>query len=798
MSGLAESILRDRETASPTSIVLPTSPTAVSISIPVSAFLNNAPTIIQDERLKLAKASSSTILLISILLSSGAVLPLASVQAAQNGSSPFASQPPTSVGPASSVLLPGGPTKVSPFGAPPADPPPAAAPTAIPYHNPKPEVNTSPGGDPPSPSTSVPPTVSCQSYDHGSSQQSGGSGCDTISVGSGHQSQLTTNPLALNALDSQPYTVEPPDQGLCGGNGFVMEVLNQGELQVYKSDLTPASGVVSLDTLMGLTAQGWSSGGDVMCQYDYGNGGHWFVTQFVSTNTEASGGPFTGCFAGALNGCLEGVAVSATDDPMGSYNVYFVNPNAANSDPGKGYLLNDFAKIATTNDAFLMFYDEFNLNPATFPACPAFGCAGFNGAQEYAFTKAALEQGLPVTSPRFNVAYEDMGSAPNLYPIPANAPFQPAAASCFSGTYAGFVCWYQVIPAQTPDPSQYDNANGGTGLMVASLDFLGAGDNRLAAFDWTGLSGLNSYGCSACGGISFGGSLLTGQVTYRDEGAACPASQGGYCGLGAQKAGPTPLGDNCGVVPGAGLTSPCPESGIATNGDGTTEASYAQGQLWTAVSTLVTQTFSQRGSGPASSETHTGATYWAIDTQDYGGSYGHGQTASFRIASQGYVAASHEDIEFPSIAATDGGGAAMAFTLSGDGGPTGADSGGFYPSTAYGTLATGSSGLTGGVIRVADLGKSPYDGLSEYLGYPPVQDTRPRWGDYSQAIFVPSTDGRGQWSGQGGGVLFATEYIQSPGCSDSAFLSDPTCGGTRTPFANWGSSINFLSVQGSQ
>ena len=95
-------------------------------------------------------------------------------------------------------------------------------------------------------------------------------------------------------------------------------------------------------------------------------------------------------------------------------------------------------------------------------------------------------------------------------------------------------------------------------------------------------------------GISFGGRLFTGQVTYMDEGASCPASQGGFCGLAPQKAGPVPLGDNCALL-GGGLTSPCPESGIATNGDGTTEASYSQGQLWTSVSTLVIQTFHQHG-----------------------------------------------------------------------------------------------------------------------------------------------------------------------------------------------------------
>ena len=739
------------------------------------AFLNNTSRVKAGERLKLSKASISTIFLTSLLLSSGAMFPIAAAQSAQSAQSPFSPQAPTSVGPASSVLLPSGPTRVYPFSSVSTtlstDQPASSAPTSVPYHNPKPEVSANPGGVSTSVSTgassspSVPPTVNCPS----------GSGCDTVSLGAGHGSQLLTNPFALNAVDSQPFTVEPPDQGLCAGNGYVMEALNQGELQVYSSYLTPASGVVSLDTLMGLTTKGWSSGGDIMCQYDYGNGGHWFVTQMVSTNNETSGGPFAGCFAGVLDSCLEGIAVSATSNPMGAYNVYFFNPNAANNDPGKGYLLNDFAKTATTKDAFLMFYDEFNLNSSTFPACPAFGCAGFNGAQELAFTKTALELGLPVSSPFFNVAYENMGTATNLYPIPANAPFQPAAASCFSGTYAGFVCWYQVIPAQTPDPSQYDNNNGGTGLMVGSLDFLGAGDDRIAAFDWTGLSSLNSHGCGTCAGISFGGQLLTGQTTYMDEGAACPASQGGFCGLAPQKAGPTPLGDNCALIGGAGLTSPCPESGIATNGDGVTEASYSQGQLWTSVSTLVNQIFSQ---GP--SEIHVGVAFWAI------GTYSLGQASFFRISSQGHVAASHEDLEFPSVAATDSNGALMAFTLSGNGGPTGADSGGFYPSTAFGILASSSSGLTGGVIHVVDLGKSPQDGFSEYVGYPPVQNTRPRWGDYSQAVFIP---GKGH-----GGVYFATEYIQSPNCGDSAFLADPTCGGTRAPFANWGSSINFLSA----
>ena len=60
----------------------------------------------------------------------------------------------------------------------------------------------------------------------------------------------------------------------------------------------------------------------------------------------------------------------------------------------------------------------------------------------------------------------------------------------------------------------------------------------------------------------------------------------------------------------------------------------------------------------------------------------------------------------------------MTFTLSGNGGPTGADNGGFYPSTAYGRLTSTSNGLSGSVINIADLGESPQDGFTEYQGYP--------------------------------------------------------------------------------
>jgi hypothetical protein len=115
----------------------------------------------------------------------------------------------------------------------------------------------------------------------------------------------------------------------------------------------------------------------------------------------------------------------------------------------------------------------------------------------------------------------------------------------------------------------------------------------------------------------------------------------------------------------------------------------------------------------------------------------------------------------------------VSFTLSGPN---------FYPTSAYATISR--SGV--GPVKVAALGQSPQDGFTEYEYRngpgPQGQTFRPRWGDYSAAVAVGHT------------IYFASEYIQSPNCSDAAFKLDTTCGGTRTRAANWGTSINKVDV----
>jgi len=246
-----------------------------------------------------------------------------------------------------------------------------------------------------------------------------------------------------------------------------------------------------------------------------------------------------------------------------------------------------------------------------------------------------------------------------------------------------------------------------------------------------------------------------------------------YGGIYApQKAGPIPLGNDCSVLPAT--TGPCPEGGIQTNGDFLTQASQAQGQLWTSTSTQIAQTYTR-----ANAEIHMGEVYWVVGTRSFD------TTGKFTLTSQGYVSPEHEDLSMPAMVGTpsSGGKAITLFTLTGNGGPTGADHGGFYPSTAFGRLTSTSGSLLNSTINIADLGKSPQDGFSEYQFFPGA--TRPRWGDYSWGLFVPGTGGR---------IYFANEYIQYPNCTGKDFNPNaiPTCGGTRDGRANWGTSVNYV------
>jgi hypothetical protein len=135
------------------------------------------------------------------------------------------------------------------------------------------------------------------------------------------------------------------------------------------------------------------------------------------------------------------------------------------------------------------------------------------------------------------------------------------------------------------------------------------------------------------------------------------------------------------------------------------------------------------------------------------------------VNAQGYVANWNNDVIFPAIGvATDGTSAAMVYTLTGNTN---------FPSVAVSKVSDSSAVSSIGVVRA---GQDVLDDFAWYFF------GSPRWGDYSAAV------GDGRW------IYLATEYIQYQSCSDADFLFDPTCGGTRSEFTNWGTGLVKVNV----
>ena len=129
------------------------------------------------------------------------------------------------------------------------------------------------------------------------------------------------------AAGGNQFSLEPPDQALAVGNGFVLESVNLA-IALY----TPGGTLIGTDSLndfFGLapailrTATPPVFGpflADPRAYYD-SNTGHWFFT-----STEIDTDPATGAF---LGGSSVLVAVSQTSSPLGAWNFYALNTTNA-------------------------------------------------------------------------------------------------------------------------------------------------------------------------------------------------------------------------------------------------------------------------------------------------------------------------------------------------------------------------------------------------------------------------------------------------------------------------------------
>lgn len=286
----------------------------------------------------------------------------------------------------------------------------------------------------------------------GTGGATGWSGIDDV-----QQLAAGTGDYANSQLD-----LTPPDQGLCVGQGDVLEVVNDA-LVVYSTSGSALTPVVPLNQFAGTTPESVNGGppfgaflSDPRCYYDPDTQ-RWFIT-FLDIALV----PDTGAFG---NSAAQYIAVSQTSDPTKAWNVYMFPTTddgtaGTPSDPGCPCFGDQPLLGADANGVYIAT-NEYSINGSA-----------FNGAQLYALSKTGLESGSNTTVTQLQPGMDD------------------AVTDALGGVA------FSIEPALSPD-SGYETAAGGTEYFQSALDFgaapaLGTRANRIAVWNLTNTSSLNS------------------------------------------------------------------------------------------------------------------------------------------------------------------------------------------------------------------------------------------------------------------------------------------------------------------
>lgn len=533
------------------------------------------------------------------------------------------------------------------------------------------------------------------------------------------------------------FSVEPPDQALCVGNGFTVESVNS-VLRVYDSaTAAPLTGVQDLNTFFKYPAAIDRATGtvgpnviDPICYYDPDN--KRFVVAITTLDVDG---------AGDFNGRNTiDVAVSNTGDPTKDWTVYKVpaqndgtegTPDHHCTTDGKtpGPCFQDYPHIGADANGVYITTNEYDL----------FG-PNYNAAQIFTFAKAQLAA---------HPAEVRMTLVENLR---------------LAGT-PGFTVW----PATSPAGHYAPDANG-TEYFLSTI----AGDGsetgnptgtarRIGLWALTNTASLNT--ATPAVNVS---SRLVNSETY----VFPPKSD--------QKAGDFPLGQcvNDTTIPFS-FPQPPPappvnvtgcwnlffdpadepahdevESSLDSNDTRMQQTWFSDGVLWGSADTAV------RVGG----ELKAGIAWFSVKPRiNRAGKVDGG------IKNQGYLALAGNNLTYPAIALQPGGSGVIAFSMMGRD---------FYPSAGYVTID--AKGRTG-PIHVVGQGAGPADGFTSYkafVGDPP----RTRWGDYGAAV----TDGASIW--------MASEYVDQT-CTLAEYVTVPigSCGGTRTSLGNWATRLTKVA-----
>jgi hypothetical protein len=419
--------------------------------------------------------------------------------------------------------------------------------------------------------------------------------------------QATTSFNGLDFFDQRfanggnQQSVEPPDQGLCVGNGFVLESVND-VLQVFSPEGKALSPPTDLNSFYGYPAQFDRTKGtegpsltDPTCVFDAGTQ-RWFHVVLTLDVNRRTGQP--------LGSDHLDIAVSRTANPLGAWNFYTVAVQD-NGDAGTPHhtgcpCIGDYPHIAVDAHGFYVTTNEYPFSGAR----GEFG-NNFNGAQLYAFSKEALAARTPARVIQFENLAVGTGKAAR----------------------PGFT----LSPAQA-NPGHFATENDGTQYFVSSV------------------AGNEALGTGMADNVVLWSLLRTDTLATANPDLVLKARNlkseiYGVPPLSEQKLGSVPLRD-CLVVTCLKGIGPSDEvEGPLDSGDSRMyQAWFADGMIYAALGTVMS----------VNGEVKAGAAWFAVSPD-----------GSPAVADQGYVGVAQGNVIYPAVAVAPGGVGAMAFTLVG-------------------------------------------------------------------------------------------------------------------------------------
>jgi hypothetical protein len=410
------------------------------------------------------------------------------------------------------------------------------------------------------------------------------------------------------ANNGNQFSVEPPDQALCVGGGYVMEAVND-VLQVYSPSGAAATKVTDLNTFLGYPAAINRTTGkfgpfvtDPVCLFDEG------VQRFFFTALTLDVDPATGDFTTTNH--LD-IAVSKTANPLDGFAIYRLpvtdNGNAGTPSHKGCPCIGDYPHIGADKYGYYISTNEYPFSDA-----PGIFGNNFNGAQIYAFDKMALA----ARTKNVNVVQFSKTQ------IEQNGKAVPG---------------FTVSPAMVPDTA-YQTANNGTEYFLSSI----AGEEAQPQGFTGQADAIGVYTLTDTASLSAKKPMVKLMKALR------PSERYVQPPFATQKLGPTPLADFCSQVDCWGFgPQQAAEGPIATNDTRMLQVYLANGMLYGALNTGV----------QVSGQLQAGIAWFLVNPGTSP------DTAS--VAHQGYIGVTGHNVMFPAVAAMTNGKGAMVYTLSG-------------------------------------------------------------------------------------------------------------------------------------